>query len=137
MKVALTGAAGFIGSNLAERLVARGDEVHGIDDLSHGSLENLAALAGHPRFRLAQASILDAGAMDAVAAHRTTLVVAHRLTTAARADRIVVIADGRVVVKKLYKGAKRGRWNLISTNDSPLLDQAVEWAAKVSSVRMP
>jgi ATP-binding cassette subfamily B protein len=36
-------------------------------------------------------------AMDAVAARRTTLVVAHRLTTAARADRIVVLADGRVV----------------------------------------
>jgi ATP-binding cassette, subfamily B, bacterial len=31
-----------------------------------------------------------------LAAHRTTLVVAHRLTTAARADRIVVIADGRI-----------------------------------------
>ena len=31
-----------------------------------------------------------------LAAHRTTLVVAHRLTTAARADRIVVIANGRI-----------------------------------------
>ena len=45
MKVAVTGAAGFIGSNLVERLLARGDEVHGIDDLSHGSLDNLAALS--------------------------------------------------------------------------------------------
>jgi len=75
MRVAITGAAGFIGSNLAERLVGRGDTVHGIDDLSHGSLENLAALAGHPRFRLAQASILDAGAMDAVADGSVALVV--------------------------------------------------------------
>ena len=44
MKVAITGAAGFIGSNLAERLLARGDDVHGIDDLSHGSLDNVAGL---------------------------------------------------------------------------------------------
>src|SRR3954463_7156139 len=50
---------------------------------------------------------------------------------------VIGLADGRVVVKKLYKGAKRGRWNLISTNDSPLLDQTIEWAAKVTSVRMP
>jgi ATP-binding cassette, subfamily B, bacterial len=35
-------------------------------------------------------------ASDQLAAQRTTLVVAHRLTTAARADRIVVIADGRI-----------------------------------------
>ncbi len=50
---------------------------------------------------------------------------------------IIGLSDGRVVVKKLYKGGKRGRWNLISTNDAPMMDQAVEWAAKVTSVRMP
>jgi phage repressor protein C with HTH and peptisase S24 domain len=50
---------------------------------------------------------------------------------------VIGLADGRVVVKKLYKGGKRGRWNLISTNDAPMLDQQVEWAAKVTSVRMP
>jgi phage repressor protein C with HTH and peptisase S24 domain len=50
---------------------------------------------------------------------------------------VIGLPDGRVVVKKLYKGGKRGRWNLISTNDAPMLDQPVEWAAKVTSVRMP
>jgi phage repressor protein C with HTH and peptisase S24 domain len=49
---------------------------------------------------------------------------------------VIGLSDGRVVVKKLYKGAKRGRWNLISTNDNPLLDVAIDWAAKVTSVRM-
>ena len=50
---------------------------------------------------------------------------------------VIGLADGRVVVKKLYKGGKRGRWNLHSTNESPILDVQVEWAAKVTSVRMP
>ena len=41
----MTGGAGFIGSNLVDALVARGDEVHALDDLSKGSRENVAAAA--------------------------------------------------------------------------------------------
>ncbi|MFM9127752.1 MAG: NAD-dependent epimerase/dehydratase family protein [Solirubrobacterales bacterium] len=43
MRTLVTGGAGFIGSNLVDALVARGDEVTVIDDLSSGSRENLAA----------------------------------------------------------------------------------------------
>jgi UDP-glucose 4-epimerase len=64
LKIAITGVAGFIGSNLAERLIARGDEVRGIDDLSHGSLENLQGLDGEPRFQFTRGSILDRPALD-------------------------------------------------------------------------
>jgi UDP-glucose 4-epimerase len=41
MRAVVTGAAGFIGSHLCRRLVAEGDDVVGLDDLSEGSLENL------------------------------------------------------------------------------------------------
>jgi len=50
MRVLITGGAGFIGSHLAERLLARGDEVHIIDDLSTGSIENIQHLKGYPTF---------------------------------------------------------------------------------------
>jgi UDP-glucose 4-epimerase len=43
MRVIVTGGAGFIGSHLAERLLARGDEVHVVDDLSTGKRENVPA----------------------------------------------------------------------------------------------
>jgi UDP-glucose 4-epimerase len=48
MKVLITGGAGFIGSHLAEVLLARGDEVHLLDDLSTGSIENIVLIKNHP-----------------------------------------------------------------------------------------
>ena len=59
MKVLITGGAGFIGSHLADRLIARGDEVFVLDDLSSGSLENIAHLRDHPRFEFAEGSAAD------------------------------------------------------------------------------
>lgn len=48
-KILITGGAGFIGSHLTEALLARGKEVHILDDLSTGSLDNLAAVKDHPK----------------------------------------------------------------------------------------
>ena len=50
MRVLITGGAGFIGSHLSDAYVARGDEVFVIDDLSTGSIDNIAHLKPHPRF---------------------------------------------------------------------------------------
>ena len=60
MKVLLTGGAGFIGSHLAEALLAQGDSVISLDDLSTGSLENLEAIKANPKFTSVTGSILDA-----------------------------------------------------------------------------
>ncbi len=60
----ITGGAGFIGSHLAEALVAAGHEVCVLDNLSTGRLSNLDALAGHPRFTFTQGSVLDEIAVD-------------------------------------------------------------------------
>ena len=50
MRVLITGGAGFVGSHLAEALLARGDEVFVIDDLSTGSIENISHLKTNPAF---------------------------------------------------------------------------------------
>ena len=50
MRVLITGGAGFIGSHLAERLLAERHEVFAIDNLSTGSIDNIAALKSHSCF---------------------------------------------------------------------------------------
>lgn len=55
--VLVTGGAGFIGSNLVERLLARGARVRVLDDFSTGRRENLADF--HGRFELVEGSITD------------------------------------------------------------------------------
>ena len=58
MKALITGGAGFIGSHLSEHLIARGDEVYALDDLSTGRMENLAGLQDNPDFHLVVESVL-------------------------------------------------------------------------------
>lgn len=55
--VLVTGGAGFIGSHLVERLLSDQNTVVVVDDLSTGSLENLCAVASHPRLRIIRSKI--------------------------------------------------------------------------------
>ena len=63
MKVLVTGGAGFIGSNLTDALVARGDQVRVLDNFSTGHEANLAAVA--QRIELVRADLRDAAAVKA------------------------------------------------------------------------
>jgi UDP-glucose 4-epimerase len=58
MKVLITGGAGFIGSHLSEFLLAEGDEIFVLDDLSTGSYENVSHLFDNPKFHLVVDSVL-------------------------------------------------------------------------------
>ena len=64
MKALITGGAGFIGSHLADRLLADGHQVVVLDDLSTGRYENIEHLLGRPDFEFVVGSILNADLLD-------------------------------------------------------------------------
>jgi len=57
MKILITGAAGFIGSNLAARLLERGHIVIGIDNLGYGFMRNIVSLSNNPNFKFIMGDI--------------------------------------------------------------------------------
>jgi dTDP-glucose 4,6-dehydratase len=67
MHVLVTGAAGFLGSHLTDRLLGEGHTVLGVDNLSTGDMENIAHLAAEPRFQFENRDIclpFDPGPVD-------------------------------------------------------------------------
>jgi dTDP-glucose 4,6-dehydratase len=69
-RIVVLGASGFLGSHLCDELIARGDEVVGIDDLSSSTGVNLKALESEPRFTFLKGDIAEGipvrGTVDAV-----------------------------------------------------------------------
>jgi len=70
MRILITGAAGFLGSHLCERLLRDGNEVVGMDNFITGSPENIAHLSGNPKFSFIRHDVSDfifvPGKVDAV-----------------------------------------------------------------------
>ena len=74
MRALVTGAAGFIGSSLVDRLLADGNTVVAVDDLSTGRAANLDDARGHDGFEFVQADIVDADLIGLLAETRPEIV---------------------------------------------------------------
>jgi len=64
MKILVTGGAGFIGSHLVDRLLAKNHEVYVVDDLSSGSIKNIQVHQHNPKFHLTVDTILNPALID-------------------------------------------------------------------------
>jgi UDP-glucose 4-epimerase len=74
MRTLVTGAAGFIGSTLVDRLLADGHTVIGVDDLSSGRSENIVAAERHDDFEFTKAEIVSADLIGLLADTRPEVV---------------------------------------------------------------
>jgi UDP-glucose 4-epimerase len=140
LQVAVTGVAGFIGSNLAHRLISRGDSVSGIDDLSHGNLDNLEGLLAHPQFRLLEGTILDRDAVETAfeGADAVVHLAAGKIPRYGDAlDTLVINSEGGLNVLRAAVAKKARRFVLASTSDcygrNPELPFSEESASLIGS----
>lgn len=113
MKVLITGGAGFIGSHLADHLLARGDQVVILDDLSTGRLSNIEHLMGRPDVEFVLGSILNSDLVDSVVSR---VEVVYHLAAAVGVELIVEkplqslmtnIRGSEIVFEKAHKHGAR------------------------------
>jgi UDP-glucose 4-epimerase len=74
MRFLITGGAGFIGSHLSDLLLEQGHDVHVLDDLSTGSLDNLARARGHRSFGCTVGSVDDGAVVSQLIAQADAVV---------------------------------------------------------------
>jgi len=74
MDYLITGGAGFIGSHLADALLARGDRVVALDDESTGSIENVRHLLDQPGFEIREGTVLDEALVNLLAGRADVIV---------------------------------------------------------------
>lgn len=113
MHVLITGGAGFIGSHLAERHLANGDQVYVVDNLSTGSAANIEPFRGHPAFRFAEADILHWGGLGEAVAwadriyHMAAVVGVKKVLE----DPVAVMATNMSGTEKILRAIHHGGWN--------------------------
>jgi UDP-glucose 4-epimerase len=109
----ITGGAGFIGSHLTDALVARGDEVLVLDDLSTGRAENLAAALASGRAEFVEGSVCDEELVDecmewADACYHLASAVGVKLIVDRSVDSLTTSVRGaQVVVEAAYRLGRR------------------------------
>lgn len=95
----IVGGAGFVGVNLAEALIAKGEKVLAIDDLSRGSHKAMINLVGRKNFTFLQADCSDPDILDAVLGDYRVSQVWHM---AANSDIPAGVADYRVDLRQTF-----------------------------------
>ena len=96
----VTGAAGFIGSHLTDRLLAQGNSVVGIDNLSRGTRENIADALRHPAFRFVEADLTDLDAYRKAVGDFDVALVWHMV---ANSDIGAGVADANVDLRDTFQ----------------------------------
>lgn len=113
MHILVTGGAGFIGSNIAEYHLERGDKVHVVDNLSTGSEANVAAFRDKPNFRFDRADIVTWSGLDTAVAwadriyHMAAVVGVYRVLS----EPVGTMATNIAGTERLLRSVNRDSWS--------------------------
>jgi UDP-glucose 4-epimerase len=133
MRVLITGGAGFVGSHLIDLLLARGDQVVVLDDLSTGRHDNIRDHLGNPNFEFVMGSILNDALVDDTVRRVDTVM---HLAAAVGVELIVGrpleslatnIRGSEIVLEKCHKYGRKvlvtSTSEIYGKNDSDLLSE--------------
>ena len=119
-RVVVAGGAGFLGSHLCDHLIARGDSVICLDNLSTGSVENVAHLSDSPNFTLV---ITDVSEKVDLGAHEQIDAVCNLASPASPPayleHPLETLAAGSEGTRRLLELAAHCAEHFASTTDSP------------------
>ncbi len=118
-RVLITGAAGFLGSHLTDAFLAKGYEVVGVDNLSHGSVDNLVQARSNAAFTFHEADVRDLDALPKTAKKVDTIVhlAAFKIPRyGGTLDTLLVNSEGTMCALKLASEVS-ARFVITSTSD--------------------
>ena len=136
MRYLITGGAGFIGSHLADYLVGKGHEVHVVDDLSTGSIDNIATHVRNRRVSFTEANILDHDIMEPLVADcdqifHLAAVVGVKLILEKPVHTIETNVEGTQTILKL---ANKYGCKVLIASTSEVYGKAMETAIKTDNL---
>jgi len=117
--VMITGAAGFLGSHLSDVLLERGYRVIGVDNLSHGTVQNLELALSSPRFEFHQLDVCDLEAVRRISAGVTAIahLAAFKIPRYGKAiDTLLINSQGSHNMLQLAV-ERKAKFLLASTSD--------------------
>ncbi len=125
MRHLISGAAGFIGSHLCDRLIAAGDTVVAFDNLITGSRKNIAHLESHPKFRFLEADATEPISFDGPFDH-----VWHLASLASPkeylAHPIETLESGSTATRNMLEVARRDNARFLVTSTSECYGDPLE-----------
>lgn len=116
--IVVTGAAGFIGSNLSAALLERGYQVRAVDNFSQGSELNIAPLMAHPSFSLHRVDVCDGPALDRVCEGASVIVHLAAFKIPRYSDALDTLTINTTGSMNAAEAARRNRAKLVAASTS-------------------